>query len=208
MKCPSCGYENREDAQYCNLCQVSFVGGPSLREPSAPYGLAPSLGPKKEAVQAARTVSRSQATGENWYRRHLNWTWVFVQLAVGLIGFFIIAIFVSGLFVSGTMLPSEESIFASVSVIQIIVLVLQMIAMFGIGAWVLKRKKRVLAWLLIFLVPFGWIVFLCLENRSQPPALPVSSGSAGSFASSGSSGSIQPGLAPYGLGSRSDRYGP
>jgi len=199
MKCPSCGYENREDAQYCNLCQTSFVGGPSVREPSAPYGLAPPLGPKKEAVQAARTVSRSQAGGENWYRRHLNWTWVFAQLAVGLIGFFIIAIFVSGLFVSGTMLPSEESIFASVSVIQIIVLVLQMIAMFGVGVWILKRKKRGLAWLLIFLVPFGWIVFLCLENRSQPPALLVSSGSAGS---------IQPGLASQGLGSQYGKYGP
>jgi len=202
MKCPSCGYENREDAQYCNLCQVSFVGGPSLREPSAPYGLAPALGPKKEAVQAARTISRSQATGKSWYRRHLNWTWVFAQLAVGLIGFFIIAVFVSGLFVSGTMLPSEESIFASVSVIQIIVLVLQMIAMFSIGAWVLKRKKRGLAWLLIFLVPFGWIIFLCLENRSELVVMPVSS------RSSGSSGSIQPGLAPYGLGPRSDKYGP
>jgi hypothetical protein len=206
MKCPSCGYENSKDARYCNLCQNSFVGGPSLREPSAPYGLAPAPGPKKEAVQAARTISRSQATGKSWYRRHLNWTWVFAQLAAGLIGYFIIAIFVSGLFVSGATLPSEESIFASVSVIQVIAIVLQMIAMFGVGAWVLRRKKRGLVWLLIFLVPLvGWIVFLCLKNRSQPPALPVSSGSAGSFASSGP---IQPGLAPYGLGSRSDRYGP
>jgi len=25
MICPSCGYENREDARYCNLCQTSFV---------------------------------------------------------------------------------------------------------------------------------------------------------------------------------------
>jgi len=211
MKCPSCGYENSKDARYCNLCQNSFVGGPSLREPSAPYGLAPAPGPKKEAVQAARTISRSQATGKSWYRRHLNWTWVFAQLAAGLIGYFIIAIFVSGLFVSGATLPSEESIFASVSVIQVIAIVLQMIAMFGVGAWVLRRKKRGLAWLLIFLVPFGWIVFLCLENRSQLPALPVASGlsaPSGSSKSPKSSSSIQPGLAPPGLGYRPDKYGP
>ena len=25
MKCPSCGYDNKEDAQYCNLCLTSFV---------------------------------------------------------------------------------------------------------------------------------------------------------------------------------------
>ena len=25
MKCPSCGYENSDDAQYCSLCQKSFV---------------------------------------------------------------------------------------------------------------------------------------------------------------------------------------
>ena len=25
MKCPSCGYENQEGAQYCNLCLHSFV---------------------------------------------------------------------------------------------------------------------------------------------------------------------------------------
>jgi hypothetical protein len=199
MKCPSCGYENRENAQYCNLCQVSFVGGPSVREPSAPYGLALSLGPKKEAAQAARKVSGSQAGGESWYRRHLNWTWVLAQLAVGLIGFFILTVSASGLFLGSTTLPSEESLFASFSVIQVIVLVLQLIAVFGVGAWVLKRKKRGLVWLLMFLVPFGWIVILCLKNRSQPPALLVSSRS---------SGSIHPGLASQGLGTRSDKYWP
>lgn len=25
MKCPSCGYQNQEGAQYCNLCLHSFV---------------------------------------------------------------------------------------------------------------------------------------------------------------------------------------
>jgi len=200
MKCPSCGYENREGAQYCNLCQVSFVGGPSLREPSAPYGLAPALGLKKEAVQAARTASGSRAGGESWFRRHLNWTWFFAQLAVGLIAYFLVTVLVSSLFISGNPFPSEESLFASFSVIQLIAIVLQMVAMFGVGAWVLRRKKRSLVWLLIFLVPLaGWIVFLCLKNRSQPPALPVSSRSAGS---------IQPGLASQGLGSQYGKYGP
>ena len=25
MKCPSCGYENQEGSQYCNMCLHSFV---------------------------------------------------------------------------------------------------------------------------------------------------------------------------------------
>ncbi|NQT31557.1 MAG: hypothetical protein HQ588_04410 [Deltaproteobacteria bacterium] len=195
MKCPSCGYENSEGARYCGLCQKPFAS--FAREPSAPYGLTPALKPKKEAVQAAQKVLVGGATGENWFQRHLNWTWVFAQWAVGLVGFFITIIFVSGLFVGRTTFPSEESFFASLSVIQIIVLVLQLIAVFGVGAWVLKRKDRSLGWLLIFLVPFGAIVFLFLENRSELPALPAPHRS-----------SIQPGLASPGLGAQYGKYGP
>jgi hypothetical protein len=209
MKCPSCGYENSDDARYCGLCQKPF--GPFVREPSAPYGLPPLAGSKKEAVQAARTVLRGQPTGENWFQRHLNWTWVFAQLAVGLITYVLVAVFVTGLFISSPALPSEASLLASFSVIYIIVLVLQLASLFGVGGWVLRRKGRSLAWLLIFLVPFGWIVFLCLENRSQLPALPVASGlsaPSGSSKSPKSSSSIQPGLAPPGLGSQYSKYGP
>jgi len=196
MKCPSCGYENSEDARYCNLCQCSF-----LREPSASYGLDPlqSLQPEpgKEAVKAVEKVLRSQPTGLNWFQRHLNWTWVFAQFAVGLIAYFITTIFVSSLFVSSAAFPSETSLFASVSVIQIIFSALQIASVFGVGAWVLKRKGRSLAWLFIFLVPLvGWIIFLCMKNRSQLPVL-----------SAPPSSSIQPGLAAPSLESRL-KYGP
>jgi hypothetical protein len=206
MKCPSCGYENKEDARYCGLCEKPFAS--FAREPSAPYGLAPSLKPKKEAVQTVQKVLRGQSTGESWFRRHLNWTWVLAQIAVGVITFFLMTVFVTSLFVSSPTLPSDESLFASVSVIQIIALVLQIASVFGVGAWVLKRKGRSLSWLLIFLVPFGWIIFLCLENRSElavmsaPPAYSAPSGSPRP------SSSIQPGLAPPGLGYRADKYGP
>jgi len=196
MKCPSCGYENSQDARYCNLCQCSF-----LRESSAPYGLEPLHGlkpePNQESVKAAQKALRSRATGENWFQRHLNWTWVFAQCAVGLIAYFIITIFVSSLFVSSAALPSETSLFASVSVIQIIFSALQIASVFGVGAWVLKRKGRSLAWLLIFLVPLaGWIIFLCLENRSRLPVL-----------SAPASSSAQPDLASPSLESRL-KYGP
>jgi uncharacterized membrane protein YhaH (DUF805 family) len=193
MKCPSCGYENSEDARYCNLCQNSFV-----REPAAPYGLPSLAKPGAERLKAAKKVLRSQPAGENWFQRHLNWTWFFAQLVVGLIAYIVVTIFVSSLFISSAVLPSEESLFASVSAIQLVVIVLQLIAMLGVGAWVLRRKKRSLVWLLIFLVPLvGWIIFLCLENRSEfvvMPKTPVTRSS------------ISTGLAPQGLETRSDKY--
>jgi len=204
MKCPSCGYENSDDARYCGLCQHSF--GSFAREPSAPYGLPPLAEPSKEGMQAAQQVLKSQATGENWFQRHLNWTWVFAQLTVGLVTYVLVTVFVTSLFVSSSTFPSEASLFASISVIQVIVLVLQLIAEFGVGGWVLRRKDRSLAWLLIFFVPMvGWIIFLCLENRNLLEDMLVSAGSPGS---SESSGSIQPGLAPPGLGYRAEKYGP
>lgn len=195
MKCPSCGYENKEDARYCNLCQYSFV-----REPAAARGLPSLAKPGAERAKAAQEVLRSQPARENWFQRHLNWTWFFAQLAVGLIAYIVVTIFISSLFISSAVLPSEESLFASVSSMQLIVVVLQLIAMFGVGAWVLRKKKRSLVWLLIFLVPLvGWIILLCLENRSDfvvMPETPVTRSS------------ISPGLAPQGLGTRSDKYWP
>jgi hypothetical protein len=196
MKCPSCGYENKDDARYCGLCERPF--GSSVNEPAAAYGLPSMAKPGRERVKTAQKALGSQPAGESWFQRHLNWTWFFAQLAVGLIAYVVVTVFVSSLFISSAVLPSEESLFASVSSMQIIVVALQLIAMFGVGAWVLRRKKRSLAWLLIFLVPLaGWIIFLCLENRSDfvvMPETPVRRSP------------ISSGLAPQGLGTKSDKY--
>jgi len=218
MKCPSCGYENKEDARYCNLCQHSF--GSFAREPATPYGLAPSLEPKKEA---ARTASRSQAAGENWFQRHLNWTWalpqLFLYVALLVVGYAII----TSMGPTWIMAPSEItslSPFMSFSILIVvcclIIPLLMAAAIYGIGVWVLKRKDRSLWWLLIFLIPTAaaflhgllafvalvavWIVFLRLENRNLLEDVPETPET--------SSSSIQPGLAPPGLGYRPDKYGP
>ncbi len=220
MKCPSCGYENREDAQYCNLCQSSF-----LREPSAPYGLPSMAEPSKEAKKAVKQVLKSQAAGENWFQRHLNWTWVLPQLVLFVVAMVVMYGFIASmgpaLIMAPTEIPSVISFLPfSIFIVAyaIILPLLGAASIYGIGAWVLKRKDRSLWWLLIFLIPTAayllnafvgfvalvvvWIVFLRLENRNLMVDLPVSSGS------SGSSSAIQPGLAPQGLGSQYRKYEP
>jgi len=224
MKCPSCGYENSDDARYCGLCEKPF--GSFVKEPSAPYGLAPSLKPSKEAVKTVKKILRSQSKGPNWFQRHLNWTWVlpqlFLYIAALVVGYSLIMSMAGAL-----MSPLESSFmlpFSGLFVVAIILSLLSAAAIWGIGAWVLKRKDRSMWWLLIFLAPTPagwlnvflgfaalvavWIVFLRLENRNLLEDVPVSSGLSAPSGSSGSSSSIQPGLAPPGLGYRADKYGP
>jgi MFS family permease len=99
----------------------------------------------------------------NWFQRHLNWTW-FLVTAVGsyLLGF------VLGLIV-GSVDPyaryiSDEALYGLAYLLGIVLAL-------SVGGWVLRRKSRSLWWLFIFFVPFGWIAFLCLENRSYLPNL-------------------------------------
>jgi Ca2+/Na+ antiporter len=111
----------------------------------------------------------------NWFERHLNWTWVLGQwippIVVGIILGFIAAL--AGFHTSDAAVIIPIIIFAILDLIFIILLTL----------WVLRRKNRSWWWFFILLVPFyiGWIIFLCLENRSyllkdqshiEPPKIP------------------------------------
>jgi len=218
MKCPSCGYENSEDARYCNMCQKSFAKANTELGGLAPLpGLRPE--PSKEAAKAVQGVPRSQSTGENWFQRHLNWTWVFAAFGVAALHLAVVLVYTfSALahYSSIDQFSSSGSLFSfitSMLVLSIILLVLQALATYGVGAWVLKRKDRSLWWLLIFVavIPIAWlhewlgavagliaiIWFLCLQNRNLLEELPESPSS-----------SIQPGLASQGLGSQYRKYGP
>jgi hypothetical protein len=192
MKCPSCGYENSEDAEYCNLCQHSFVKAESeLR------GLAPLAELRREGVPAVRTLLRGGATGENWFQRHLNWTWLLPQLLLYVAALVVMFGFIASmgptLILDPTARPSVlPSLPFSIFVVSyaFVIPLLGAASIWGIGAWVLKRKSRSLWWLLIFLIPVlaawlnvllglgvlivVWIIFLRLENRSELPGLPVS----------------------------------
>jgi ABC-type dipeptide/oligopeptide/nickel transport system permease subunit len=95
----------------------------------------------------------------NWFQRHLNWTWVLTVTIGSVILGFILG-FITGLVDPYAYYISDAALTGLSYLIAVIVAII-------VGWWVLREKKRKLWWLLIILVPFGWIVFLCLENRSQ-----------------------------------------
>lgn len=185
MKCPSCGYENREDARYCNLCQTSFI----KPRPESPE-LAPPLAPRKE------TVPEGETGDLNWFQRHLNWTWVLPQLFLFLFG--VVFIMKSSTDLFRAVWRASESEFVSaaagLTTFWYVWTVMMWAAEFGIGAWVLKRKQRSLWWLAIFFIPTPitlllhhlsiWpsliayvlvvVVFLCLNDGSESRRVLVS----------------------------------
>ncbi len=89
---------------------------------------------------------RTYAVQVNWFQRHLNWTVVLTFMSA--YGLLLITALITG--------------FNGISWISIPI---YYAAVFVVAGWSLKRKNRSLWWLFIFLVPFGWIVFLCIENR-------------------------------------------
>jgi len=98
------------------------------------------------AIQRAKKQwYASLAIEKNWFQRHLNWTVILSGVATNVL-LLVIAF------------TESESLFW-------VIYSLCIIALFVVAGWALRQKNRSLWWLFIFFVPFGWIVFLCLENR-------------------------------------------
>ncbi len=147
--CPNCGKEVSDEMKFCPKC------GKQLTE--------------LESKPPAPSTSYREAPGQaewkrkNWFERHLNWTMV-----LGLLGGYAISVgvaFVVGIvMVSANPYVSDAALEAAGYVVGIVVTLVVVGLVWG---WALRKKKRSLWWLLLgMFVPFGFIVLLCLENRS------------------------------------------
>jgi uncharacterized membrane protein YhaH (DUF805 family) len=193
MKCPKCGCENLDNATYCNLCQTSFKpqAPPAARRPIPTTAYPPGT-PYVNPAPAAK--------GLNWFQRHLNLTWVLPQILILVItliaGIGLVISIISSMGSSDeSPFSSPQAFFALVGVGFILLAIVSLISTYGIGAWVLHRKHRSYAWLLVLFLP-GFIcgligkqlpifstigglvglaciiIFLCLKNHSDQPSVP------------------------------------
>ncbi len=91
----------------------------------------------------------------NWFGRHLNWVAVLSWATLYPLGFIIgLAIIYINPYIS-------------TATYYVLAYMVSAVWLFGIGGWILRKKNRSL-WNLLWLpIPFGWIVFLCLENRTD-----------------------------------------
>ncbi len=157
MQCPSCGYENQEDAQYCNLCQYSFY---KSQQQSVP--------PDKLSADIENQLNPADILAEklNWFQRHLNLTWIIANIAV--VPVFIILGNIL-LFITGNppaLLITDDGVDYPFY-ITILPYLLGFVSTFIVGGWVLVRKARSLGWLLVLFTGIGFIIFLCLRNKSN-----------------------------------------
>ena len=118
------------------------------------------LGEKIYCILCADAPGRRTAVPENlsWFERHLNWSVVLGWLAGCLAFFVVLMIGFSDPYIShGHMM---ENVYTTGAVIYLGIVA-------GVWVWALRKKKQSLGWLPLGLfVPFGWVVFVLLENRS------------------------------------------
>jgi len=94
---------------------------------------------------------RPAEPGKGWFQRHLNWTVVIIWVL---------------------LLPLCVIIADIIGIpIDIIIFVVPILIILPLTGWALKQKNRSLWWLLLFIIPFLWLVYLGLENRSPVPEL-------------------------------------
>jgi len=99
----------------------------------------------------------------NWFKRHLNWT----ALLAGWLPVLIVYGFGTVLYWSALATDSEPP-----EITGWIMILLGFVAAFislYLLLWVLKQKNRSLWYFLVLLLPFGYIWYLSLENRSAEP---------------------------------------
>jgi hypothetical protein len=92
----------------------------------------------------------------NWCNQHPNLTFL-LTLAGTLIILFVVDIPI--------ILSEADNAEVMLLLVNLPVFLLSVLT---ISIWILRRKRRRLWWLLMLFIPYGWIIYLLLENRRQP----------------------------------------
>jgi hypothetical protein len=93
-----------------------------------------------------------------WFKKHLNWTWVFSWLLMQVIGLTSYWLIISGH-------TSIGGIVTDAGLISLLLLIFSFIFLLVISGWVIKQKGQNLAW--IILVAYWSPVWLRNKNNVQ-----------------------------------------
>ena len=103
----------------------------------------------------------------NWFQQHLNWTFI-LSLAL-FYGLTYGSSFITGfLMVINDPYVSYDSLGTAGILVNV---VLGLLFLLPISAWILDQKGRSFWFLLVLFIPFGLVIFLCIENRRNTSAL-------------------------------------
>ena len=150
-------HPGKEAVAFCSYCGRPVCNDCRIFDGAAVHCARCALGFSAE-IGMPKTARRP-----NWFERHLNWTAVLSWIAFYTLCF-MVGLLVGSLWSSLGVL-GEDTRFN----------ILLYTALIGFGAawlipsnaWILRQKGRSLWWLLLPIAPFGWIVFLSLENRNE-----------------------------------------
>lgn len=141
--CPNCGKSGVEGMKFCPQCGQRLTGL--------------DLEEKQRYIHQPEAILKER----NWFERHLNWTMFLTFLGAYLVSF-----------ITGLVIVSYNP-YVSYGELYGIGIVIGLVILTPGWGWALKKKNRSLWWLPLGLfVPFGWIVLLCLKNRSETSKLP------------------------------------
>jgi hypothetical protein len=130
--CPNCGNAGVEGMKFCPQCGQKLTGFDSKEKQR--YVLKPEA-PIKE---------------RSWFERHLNWTMILAWLSTYLVTFIVVSLVIMA------------NPYVSDDILVTIVVIANLAVVIAVGQWVLRKKNRSLAWLLI---SWTWF-FLLIENHS------------------------------------------
>jgi hypothetical protein len=133
MFCPNCGKSGVEGMKFCPQCGQRLTGF--------------DLGEKQRYVHHPEASPKEKS----WFERHLNWTMVQAWLSTYLVTFIVVSL---------VMLANP---YVSDDTLVAILVIANLAVVIAVGQWVLKKKNRSLAWLLI---SWTWF-FLLIENHSS-----------------------------------------
>ena len=143
VKCPRCGYDNSPRQKFCAHCDLTLTSqeaqSPPVYQQNGDYQQQ-RLTPQQQAPPRYREQPSQYQQPQyetNWFKRHLNWTWVFGWL------FVFVVCFIFG-FTMGFAAPD-----ASEEAIIFIANIFGSIFMLVISGWVIKQKGRSLWWILL-----------------------------------------------------------